>query len=52
VLLAVMCSKAMIPLKLPVAVALTPYVHRLERRLLERLAAYRSSRMPPQTPPR
>lgn len=37
-LLAVMCSKALIPLKLPVAVALTPYVHRLEQRLLRRAA--------------
>lgn len=36
--LAIMCSKAMIPLKLPVAVALTPYVHRLEKKLLQRLA--------------
>jgi hypothetical protein len=26
--LAILCSKAMIPLKLPVALALTPYVHR------------------------
>ncbi|GBF99259.1 hypothetical protein Rsub_11784 [Raphidocelis subcapitata] len=41
VLLAVMCSKAMIPVKLPVAVALTPYVHRLEKRLLQRIAAFR-----------
>jgi hypothetical protein len=31
--LAVLCSKAMIPIKLPVAVALTPYVARLEQRL-------------------
>jgi hypothetical protein len=29
--LAIVCSKAMIPLKLPVAVALTPYVHRRGR---------------------
>lgn len=35
--LAILCSKAMIPLKLPVAVALTPYVYRLEQRLLPRL---------------
>jgi hypothetical protein len=26
--LAIICSKAMIPIKLPVAVALTPYVYR------------------------
>jgi hypothetical protein len=31
--LAVLCSKAMIPIKLPVAVALTPYVARLEARI-------------------
>lgn len=37
--LAILCSKACIPLKLPVAVALTPYVHRLEQRLLQRLAS-------------
>eukprot|EP00878_Enallax_costatus_P008259 GHUV01008635.1.p1 GENE.GHUV01008635.1~~GHUV01008635.1.p1 ORF type:complete len:123 (+),score=8.34 GHUV01008635.1:191-559(+) len=34
--LAILCSKACIPLKLPVAVALTPYVHRLEQRFLHR----------------
>jgi hypothetical protein len=28
IVLAVMCSKACIPIKLPVALALTPYVHR------------------------
>jgi hypothetical protein len=37
--LAVLCSKAMIPIKLPVAVALTPYVARLERRLFGSRAA-------------
>ncbi|KAI8472985.1 MAG: hypothetical protein J3K34DRAFT_412492 [Monoraphidium minutum] len=41
IVLAVMCSKACIPLKLPVAVALTPYVHRLEVKLLQRWAAFR-----------
>lgn len=35
--LAIICSKAMIPIKLPVAVALTPYVYRLEQRLLPRI---------------
>lgn len=29
--LAMLCSKAMVPIKLPVAVALTPYVHRRVR---------------------
>jgi hypothetical protein len=28
IVLAIMCSKACIPIKLPVALALTPYVHR------------------------
>lgn len=28
VALAILCSKAMIPIKLPIAVALTPYVYR------------------------
>lgn len=37
--LAVLCSKAMIPIKLPVAVALTPYVARLEARIFGRRAA-------------
>jgi len=41
--LAVLCSKAMIPLKLPVAVALTPYVARLEQRIFGRRAASASS---------
>jgi hypothetical protein len=26
--LAILCSKAMVPIKLPVAAAITPYVHR------------------------
>jgi hypothetical protein len=37
--LAVLCSKAMIPIKLPVAVALTPYVARLEQRIFGRRVA-------------
>lgn len=41
--LAVLCSKAMIPIKLPVAVALTPYVARLEQRIFGRRAASASS---------
>lgn len=36
--LAILCSKAMIPIKLPVAVALTPYVHRLQQKLLQNAA--------------
>eukprot|EP00877_Chromochloris_zofingiensis_P002492 jgi/Chrzof1/12243/Cz06g26240.t1 len=36
--LAILCSKVMIPIKLPVAAALTPYVHRLEQRILQRAA--------------
>ncbi|KAF6254219.1 hypothetical protein COO60DRAFT_1542479 [Scenedesmus sp. NREL 46B-D3] len=34
--LAIMCSKACIPIKLPVALALTPYVNRLEQRFFQR----------------
>lgn len=34
VALAILCSKAFIPLKLPVSVALTPYVHRTVQGLM------------------
>eukprot|EP00879_Flechtneria_rotunda_P009321 GHRR01009758.1.p2 GENE.GHRR01009758.1~~GHRR01009758.1.p2 ORF type:complete len:124 (+),score=17.19 GHRR01009758.1:208-579(+) len=36
--LAILCSKACIPIKVPIAAALTPYVHKLEQRLLHKVA--------------
>mmetsp|Transcript_26513 Transcript_26513/g.67435 ORF Transcript_26513/g.67435 Transcript_26513/m.67435 type:complete len:145 (-) Transcript_26513:367-801(-) len=37
--LAMLCSKAMVPIKLPVAVAITPYVHRFTQGLMQKVPA-------------